>query len=178
MEHPPPSSSSEEVTPGPVVRGMPVWVKVFLGVIAGLVLLFVVLQIATGGRHGPGRHMGSGAHGEATRVAEGAIEIPVTARELAFDPSEITVDAGTEVAIVLTSVDMLHDFTIDELDGHVGAGPGETAKGGFRAEPAGRYTFYCSVPGHREAGMEGILVVRGSSTRGGHRPPAGGHDGR
>jgi uncharacterized cupredoxin-like copper-binding protein len=24
----------------------------------------------------------------------------------------------------------------------------------------GRYTFYCPVPGHREAGMKGKLVVK------------------
>ena len=54
---------------------------------------------------------------------------------------------------------MLHDFTIDEFDAHVAADRGETEEGGVTVDEAGTYTFYCSVPGHRSAGMEGTLTV-------------------
>jgi plastocyanin len=104
--------------------------------------------------------MGAGmGHGETSPVAEGARRIEVTARSFEFDPDEITVTAGEDVAIVLTSEDLLHDFTIDDLDAHVAADPDETAEGGLRADEPGRYTFYCTVAGHRAAGMEGTLIV-------------------
>ena len=92
-------------------------------------------------------------------IAEGARRIEVTATSFEFDPQEITVEAGEDIAIVLTSDDIVHDFTIDELDAHVAADDGETAEGGFTAGEAGRYTYYCSVAGHRDQGMEGTLVV-------------------
>jgi plastocyanin len=98
-------------------------------------------------------------HDDPSPVAEGAREIAVTADDMAFEPDVITVRAGEDIAIVLTSVDILHDFTIDEPDAHVAADRGETATGGLRAEEPGRYTFYCAVAGHREAGMEGTLEV-------------------
>ena len=98
-------------------------------------------------------------HGESSDVVEGARKIEVSASSFAFDPDEIEVKAGEDVAIVLTSTDILHDFTIDELDAHVDVDAGETATGGLRADEPGSYTFYCTVPGHREAGMEGTLVV-------------------
>jgi cytochrome c oxidase subunit 2 len=111
---------------------------------------------------GMGDGMGGGGamnHGESSPVADGARRIEVTARSFEFDPDEITVTAGEDVAIVLTSTDLLHDFTIDELDAHVAAEPGDAAEGGLRADEPGRYTYYCTVTGHREAGMEGSLVV-------------------
>jgi plastocyanin len=101
-------------------------------------------------------------HGEASPVAEGAREIEVAATSFEFDPDEITITAGEDIAIVLTSDDLLHDFTIDELDTHVSADADETAKGGLRADEPGRYTYYCNVEGHREAGMEGTLIVEAS----------------
>jgi cytochrome c oxidase subunit 2 len=98
-------------------------------------------------------------HGKSSPVAEGARRIEVDATSFDFSPEEITVTAGEDVAIVLTADDLLHDFTIDELDAHVAAEKGETAEGGLRADEPGRYTYYCSVEGHRENGMEGTLIV-------------------
>jgi plastocyanin len=92
-------------------------------------------------------------------VAPGAREIDVEAQSFEFGPPEIDVRAGEDVAIVLSADDVEHDFVIDDLGTHISAEPGETVEGGLRADEPGRYSFYCSVSGHREAGMEGTLVV-------------------
>lgn len=56
------SQTQRESTPGQP-PGTPRWVKVF-GIIAiALVLLFVILQIASGGEHGPRRHSPAGDAG-------------------------------------------------------------------------------------------------------------------
>ena len=36
---------------------------------------------------------------------------------------------------------------------------GKTATGSFRLAKPGKYTFYCSIPGHRAAGMEGTITA-------------------
>ena len=104
-------------------------------------------------------HDGAMSHGETSPVADGARRIEVNATSFEFDPDEITVTAGEDIAIILTSEDLLHDFTIDELDAHVAADADETNEGGLRADEPGRYTYYCTVTGHRDAGMEGTLIV-------------------
>jgi len=76
-----------------------------------------------------------------------------------FDPSSITVNAGT-VALGVTNEDLFwHTFSIDELDIEVGLATGGERRVTFTA-PAGTYTYYCAVPGHRQLGMTGALVVR------------------
>lgn len=101
-----------------------------------------------------------GGHGhENSAVPAGAQTIAVTADGFAFAPERITVGLGDPVALELTSVDIAHDLNVDAFDGHVYAEAGTTATGGFTASSAGEFDFYCSIPGHREAGMEGTLVV-------------------
>ncbi len=140
-------------------------------VIAVLALGLVLGACGNGGSAGGDRPMdsmpedmsGNGMaheHGASTPVVNGARRIEVNATSFAFNPDEIAVNAGEDVAIVLTSKDLLHDFTIDEADVHVAAEKDQTAEGGLRAETPGKYTFYCTVPGHREAGMEGTLIVK------------------
>ena len=98
-------------------------------------------------------------HDEPSPVPEDARLVAVTARSFSFEPNEITARSGEAIAIELSSVDAEHDFAIDELDAHVSADAGSMAIGGFRAHEPGRFAFYCSVPGHRDQGMEGTLVV-------------------
>lgn len=80
---------------------------------------------------------------------------------LAFEPAALTVPAG-KVTVELTSEPSApHTFTIEEPGDVevVRAQGGQTATGTIDLEP-GTYTFYCSIPGHRQAGMEGTLTVQ------------------
>jgi plastocyanin len=117
-------------------------------------IVLVFLLVACGGSGGGG---GSGS-GNA-KVAPGAREIAVSARSYAFAPKNIGVQAGEDIAIVLRSQDQAHDFTIEGKGLVVAVDGGKTAKGGFRLTKPGKYTFYCSITGHRAAGMEGTITV-------------------
>jgi len=89
----------------------------------------------------------------------GATALSVTATEFVFDPATLSVPADEEVTIeVVNAGTVEHDFTLDEAGAKIPTPATETASGSFTVA-AGTYTFYCSVPGHREAGMEGSLTA-------------------
>ena len=52
-----------------------------------------------------------------------------------------------------------HYFDIDELNVHVAMPSGTSALAVFRPTTPGIFTFDRQVPGHREAGMIGTLIV-------------------
>lgn len=83
--------------------------------------------------------------------------------QLAFTTTEATAKAG-KVTIDFTNPQALpHDVKIESSSGEEIGGTETVAEGSESATvnlKPGTYTFYCSVPGHREAGMEGTLVVK------------------
>lgn len=90
----------------------------------------------------------------------GVNSVEVSAVDLAFEPTELFIAADTDVKITLTNNGMLqHDFTIEGTDYQTELlNDGESDSITVNL-PAGKFTFFCSVPGHREAGMEGQLSV-------------------
>ena len=96
------------------------------------------------------------AGGEAAPAAE---VVDVSMHDIYFDPTDIPIaaDTPTEFHFVNDGA-AVHDFTIDALGIHVSLNPGESATETINA-PAGEYEYYCSVPGHKDAGMAGTLTV-------------------
>jgi len=97
----------------------------------------------------------TGQSGEA-----GATSVEVDMVDLAFDPKEITIAANTDVTINAVNKGALpHTFTIPDVadTGEVASGESKTITVNL---PPGEYTFDCAVPGHKEAGMVGTLIVK------------------
>jgi plastocyanin len=115
----------------------------------------------------PAGAKGSEEEGEAAAGGEavgkgGKIEVAADESALAFDTTSLEVDSG-EVEIDFANPSSIgHDFDV-EKDGKEVASTEVISQSEesttAQLEP-GTYTFFCSVPGHREAGMEGTLTVK------------------
>jgi uncharacterized cupredoxin-like copper-binding protein len=105
--------------------------------------------------------------------------INMTLQEFGFQPSTITVKVGQPVKIVLknngtvthdfsstdamvtvmNSQGAMHDMDNMNLMMHVAVEAGQSGSIEFTPTQAGTYTFFCTVAGHKDAGMMGKLVV-------------------
>ena len=81
----------------------------------------------------------------------------------------LTANPGDVVKITLINGDgMLHDVTIDEFNVATDqfAELDEQDSITFAVDQIGEYIYYCSVPGHRQAGMWGKLIVGNPAAQG------------
>ena len=87
------------------------------------------------------------------------LNMEMAAGNFFFDPSEVTVAAGQEVAIAFTNTEGSHTFVIDEISLHETIISGSTIT--FKAPTVpGRYVYYCDIGAHRKLGMQGALIVK------------------
>ena len=108
-------------------------------------------------------HMGwsrSTETGVAQAPVAGAPMLGVSFVDFAFSPREIRVKAGQPVNLRISNQGgILHDLTIPTLGYQAVVQPGQQSTVGMSVSEPGTYEFFCSVPGHREAGMVGRLIV-------------------
>ena len=113
------------------------------------------------------------------------VALTINLSEFAYTPSVITVSTGQEVTLTIYNEGAIeHDFVIGKIpasniqgnmeshdghmandmgemnyDLHVSIPAGESAILKFTPTEAGTYEFLCTVAGHKEAGMTGVLIV-------------------
>jgi plastocyanin len=83
--------------------------------------------------------------------------------DLAFDQKDVSAKAGTVTIDFDNKQAIPHDVTVEDSSGMQLGGTDLVSSGTANATvdlQSGSYTFFCSVPGHREAGMEGTLTVK------------------
>lgn len=98
-------------------------------------------------------------------------EFVIDMESYVFSPSEITVDAGKPITLILNNQSFLvpHNFLLDDphgtrvLDADISSGESQTHT--LTLTEPGVYPFYCDkqllfFPTHREEGMEGRLIVQ------------------
>jgi plastocyanin len=99
---------------------------------------------------------GGGGGGTITQAAD-------PGGQLKFTKSSLTAKAGSVTINFTNDASLPHNLTIQQGSSGPTVGATPTFTGGQKSLvvklKAGTYTFYCSVPGHRQAGMQGTLTV-------------------
>ena len=91
---------------------------------------------------------------------DAADEIVIGMYDMYFEPDRIRIPANTDVRLIFENRGAApHNFEIKERDISVDVAPGETGEVVIKL-PAGTYKFICNVPGHKQVGMNGALVVQ------------------
>ena len=114
--------------------------------------------------------------------------LTVTTKEFSFAPAQITIASAQPVELTLQNAGAVeHDWSVREIDLsgkpttsgesgaghmagdmhdapklHIAAAPGAQGTLSFVPSKPGTYEFYCTVAGHKEAGMVGTLTVKGA----------------
>lgn len=141
--------------PGSLGRGRLVMLTSFV-----LVAATMTSAVLTAGEEGEGASRAQAPQAPRATGRTLALAADPSGR-LAYDKARAAVLAGRVTVRFTNDAPLDHNVTIAQGSRTLGA-----TKTIVRASatltlnlPAGKYVYYCSVPGHRQAGMEGTLTV-------------------
>jgi plastocyanin len=98
-----------------------------------------------------------------TAGSAAALDIEAASSGLAYASDTASAKAGKVTLNFTNPQPLTHDVAIEDSGGKTIGKTELIAEGSDSATvdlKPGEYTFYCTVPGHREAGMEGTLSVK------------------
>jgi manganese oxidase len=131
-----------------------------IGAIATAVIAIVALVLAGGAliaSSGTGQAVPAAAVDAVDASSPAAVEVELD--EFSIAPSPIEVQAGGTLEVVNNGA-ADHDLAVEDTDvASPMLGAGESASVSTADLEPGTYTVYCTVAGHRDAGMEGELHV-------------------
>lgn len=139
-----------------VRRGQATWTRTGR---AGWVIIAVVGAVV--GAAATSLLAGSAAPAGATAIAEAPTTSGVVvAEKTAFTAARLTMEDGEVLGLFVVNRDGIgHAFDIDSLGVHVQLPPNSTTALAFEPTGPGSVEFYCSLPGHLDAGMVGTISV-------------------
>ena len=106
-----------------------------------------------------------GGGGTTATVAKGStVKLTANANnQLSYDQKTLTAKAGTVSIDFDNPASIQHDVAVEDSGGKVLGTSDLVSQGKVNLTigdlKPGSYTFFCTVPGHRDAGMEGTLTV-------------------
>lgn len=100
---------------------------------------------------------GEGKDEAAAELPEGALVW--VAEDIKFTEAPESIPAGEAIIAIRNEGGSPHNVVIEEFGVKVEAQGGESASDTYTLEP-GTYDYFCDVPGHRSAGMEGQVAVQ------------------
>ena len=124
-----------------------------------LVAATMSAAVLTGGEEGHG----AAARGQAPAATGRTLKLAADpSGKLAYDKDRAAVLAGRVTVRFTNDAPLAHNVTIAKGSRTLGATKTITAASATLTVKlaAGKYVYFCSVPGHRQAGMEGTLTVR------------------
>ena len=118
------------------------------------------------GTSAAGTSTSSGATSSAAAAGGGSSKLSIAANpsgQLSYDKKTLSAKAGKVTIAMTNSSPVGHNITIQQGTSGAVLGATPTFQGGTKSVSVtlkpGKYTFFCSVPGHRAGGMVGTLTV-------------------